>query len=161
METYLLIVMIAIFIGMLIWNVRSKFGDESIAKFLDHLAAGFMFFCGVPILAWWIWRPLGAYLAITLAAGQTREFLKTFSYGWSDLTVRIVCVLNGFFMAAFVWLLYSLAVHSALARALFCAFGLMATGYSLYYVKRSGGIFSYSILAVILLYWPTVQTLIK
>lgn len=84
---------------------------------------------GLPLLAWWIWRPLGAFLAI-LSIGQIKAPLQKRTFGRSNLATFALSLLSGALMAIFVWFLYtSAAVDATWARVFFCFWGFFAVVY--------------------------------
>jgi len=81
------------------------------------------------VAAWWIWTPLGAYLAILNLGGYGARLIQRSSLFWSPIGYVIAGSVWGLFMASMTCLLASCAVTSWWAKTLFVLWGLIAVAY--------------------------------
>jgi len=78
---------------------------------------------------WWLWKPLGAYLAITSAGGYGSRFLKNSCLFLRPSTAVVVGTLWGTLMGVFTSLLAFAAASVWWARCLLGIWGLCGVGY--------------------------------
>lgn len=103
----------------------NKLGPQTLVRSVPYL----VLIIGLPLLAWWMWRPLGSFLAI-LVSGQIKYPLSRRNFARSTPATLVLSVLMGILMAVFVWFLYtSAAVDTTWARLFFCIVGFWPVAY--------------------------------
>jgi len=124
------------------------------------------------IVAWFIWKPAGVYLAI-MTVGYLRLPLQRGAVFWSQIAGMIVGLIIGLSIALLVWILVYFSVSSVWAKIFFGLEGLLATGYIGYGINRSRhfrenweqkiadaqavGVIVYLVASSLILAWPTIQ----
>ncbi|HWI57246.1 MAG TPA: hypothetical protein VNZ22_08465 [Bacillota bacterium] len=80
------------------------------------------------VAAWFIWRPLGTFIAIT-AIGQLRGPIQRRAMVWEHYSGLLMGLVLGCATALLVWTLAYFAVHSAWAKSFFGLQGFLYAGF--------------------------------